>query len=398
MNETIAARLYTRGAAEARTVTLAWRGAALEITPDVGTPWLVQAGVLAFEARGFNHTQLAVRWTEQGEHRLLMLDTDAAAALTDSVPGVLRERVDRVRGTRRRTERRFRLGVAALILFVFLPIGGLIAFWFEGDAVVDWAVAHVPSSVEAGIGEVVLAQTRAQHRLITSGPRYDAVQAIARRLVQPGENLRFYVSDAPEVNAYAAPGGVVVVQAGLLQAATDAEQVAGVLAHEIAHVELHHSLKLWVQAAGVRGLALMILGDWEVLVNAGTELAQLKFSRDAESAADLRAVERMRAAQIDPNGLPRFLAFVLRDQTGPELPGWLSTHPVTVQRISAIDHAISAEGINRVRPFEIDWAAVRDPARAATTAGADAQTAANTSAPAASAPTAAPAPTAPTTP
>ena len=398
MTETIAARLYTRGAAEARTVTLAWRGPALEITPDVGTPWLVQAGVLAFEARGFNHTQLAVRWTEQNEHRLLMLDTAAAAALTGNVPSVLRERVDRVRGTRRRTERRFRLGVAALVFFVVLPIAGLIAFWFEGEAMVDWAVAHVPPSIEAGIGEVVLAQTQAQHRLITSGPRYDAVQAIGRRLMRPGENLRFFVSDAPEINAYAAPGGVIVVQAGLLQAATDAEQVAGVLAHEIAHVELHHSLKLWVQAAGVRGLAMMIIGDWEVLVHAGTELAQLKFSRDAETAADLRAIERMREAQIDPNGLPRFLAFVLRNQGGPDLPAWLSTHPVTVQRISAIDHAISAAGINRVRPIEIDWAAVRDPARAAMTAGADAQTAANASAPAASAPTAAPAPTAPTTP
>lgn len=381
MSDTIAARLYTRGAAEARTVTLAWRGAALEITPDIGTPWLVPAGALAFEARGFNHTQLAVRWTEQGEHRLLMLDTEAAAALTGTVPGVLRERIDRVRGTRRRTERRFRLGLTALLLFVVLPIAGLIAFWFEGDAVVDWAVAHVPPAVETSIGELVLTQTQAQHRLITSGPRYEAVQAIARRLTRPGENLRFFVCDSPEVNAYAAPGGVVVVQAGLLQAATDPEQVAGVLAHEIAHVELHHTLRLWVQAAGVRGLALMIVGDWNALVDAGTELAQLKFSRDAESAADLHAIERMRAAQIDPNGLPRFLAFVLRTQDGPSLPAWLSTHPVTVQRISAIDHAISAASVNSVRPIEIDWAAVRDPARAVA-AAAPAPTAAAPSTPA----------------
>ncbi len=383
MSNEIAARLYVRGAPESRTVALAWRGPALEISPENGTPWLVRAAGLAFEARGFNHTQLAVRWKENGEHCLLMLDTDAAAALTENVPGVLRERIDRVRGTRQRTERRFRLWVAALVLFVVLPIAAIVAFMLKGEALVDWVVQRVPASVEDGIGELVLTQTKAQTRLITQGPRYEAVQAIAARLTKPGERLRFYVADTPEVNAFAAPGGVVVVNTGLLKAAGDAEQVAGVLAHEIAHVELRHTLRLWVQSAGVRGLALMIVGDWGVLVDAGTRLADLKFSREAESAADLHALDRLRAAQIDPNGLPRFLAVLMRDEQRGLLPALLSTHPVTAERIGALDHAISAHGVTTVQPLAIDWAVVRDPARAAQAAQAvPAPAAAATEAPA----------------
>ncbi len=381
MTESIGARLYTRGATESRTVALAWRGSALEIAPENGTPWLVQAGALAFEARGFNHSQLAIRWTEAGDARLLMLDEGAAATLTDSVPGVLRERVDRVRGTRKRTERRFRLGLAAVLLFVVLPIAAIIAFILKGEALVDWVVERVPASIETSIGDMVLAQTRAQSPFITTGPRYDAVQAIAKRLVRPGEPIRVYLADTPEVNAFAAPGGVIVLQAGLLRAATDPEQVAGVIAHEIAHVELRHSLRSWVKAAGVRGLALMLVGDWGVLVDAGTKLAQLKFSREAEYAADLHALQRLREAQIDPNGLPRFLAILLKSESAARGPEWLATHPVTAQRISALDRAIGIGGLSTVRPLDIDWARVNGAPTAAAPQASGAESAAPETAP-----------------
>lgn len=353
-------RLYARGAAaEGRIVALAWRGDALEIDAGNGAPWLVAAPTLAFEARGFNHSQLAVRWKAEGEDRLLMLDAAGAAAFAEHVPAPLRERLDRARGVQRRTERRFRFGLWALGFVFALPVLAVLLLLANGDPLADWVVRRIPPGVEQAIGSSVLAQAHAQGRMIDHGLAHDAVQAIGKRLARPGEVLNFYLTEQRAINAYAAPGGVVVVHTGLLRAADTAEEVAGVLAHEIAHVELRHSLRQMVKSAGLRMAVAAVIGDWGALADAGAQLAELKFSRDAEREADARGLERLRQAHIDPRGLPRFFDKLLRAEGGATLPAALSTHPATRERIATLDAAILAGRAVSSEPIALDWGAVK---------------------------------------
>lgn len=358
-----AARLYGPGSPEAGApVRLAWRGQWLVVAgADAGEPVLhtLRVADLQAAARGFNDSQLAVTWAGgEGEH-MLVLDTAAAAAFRDAAPAALQQRLHPVRKAQRRTERHFRWGVATLVVVLSLPLLALVAFIAWADPLADWVVKRLPASIEQQMGEAVLAQARTQARFEDSGPAYDAVQAIGQRLARPGEELRFYVADRPEINAFAAPGGVVVAYTGLLRAADSAEEVAGVLAHEVAHVELRHGLRQLVKVAGLKVIFAAVLGDYRQLADWGAQLTGLKFSRDAEREADTRGLARLAEARIDPRGLPDFFAKLEKEEGAGGMPALLSSHPPTGERMADLSAAIARQGPVAATPMPIDWSAVR---------------------------------------
>ena len=365
-----AARLYGPGSPEAGApVRLAWRDQWLVVTGcEAGEAVLhtLRAADLQTAARGFNNSQLALAWAGDGGEHVLILDREAAAAFRAAAPAAMQQRLHPIREVQKSTERRFRWGIAALVVVLSLPLLALGAFIAWADPIADWVVRRLPPSIERQMGEAVLAETRAQAKILDSGPAFQAVQTIGRRLARPGENLSFYVADRPEINAFAAPGGVVVVYAGLLRAADSAEEVAGVLAHEIAHVELQHSLRQLVKVAGLRAMFWAVLGDYGQLAGWGAQLTELKFSRDAEREADARGLLRLEAARIDPLGLPRFFAKLEKTEGSGTMPALLSTHPATGERLAAMEAAIGERGKVVVEPVAIAW----EPVRAALAVGA----------------------------
>jgi predicted Zn-dependent protease len=261
-------------------------------------------------------------------------------------------------GVRRRSSRRFLVGITLLALVPLLVVVALLA---SLDHLTDRVVARIPPSVERQIGAAVLARTRLEGRLIDQGPAFEAVQAIGRRLARPGETLEFHLTERPEINAFAAPGGVVVVNSGLLKRAASAEEVAGVLAHEIAHVELRHSLRQIVRSAGLRVIFGALAGDYDALGGWAAQLGELKFSRDAEREADRRGLERLAEARVDPAGMLRFFETLEKAEAGGkagQLPALLSTHPATQERIIWLREATTTAGGGPVEPLAIDWRAV----------------------------------------
>lgn len=142
-------------------------------------------------------------------------------------------------------------------------------------------------------------------------------------------------------NAFALPDGTLIVTDELVDlAGDDTEMIVGVLAHEIGHVELEHSLRQIYRAAGVAGLIMMIGGDIgsgaeDVLVQ-GAGLLSLSYSRTAENAADRHSVELMLKAGRDPAAIARFFDLLeekLNDRGDTSI---LSTHPGTPERRKAI--------------------------------------------------------------
>ncbi|NJC89314.1 MAG: hypothetical protein FIB02_12425 [Desulfuromonas sp.] len=178
------------------------------------------------------------------------------------------------------------------------------------------------------------------------------VSGVARPLTQvshrPALDWQFQVMDSPVVNAFAAPGGYVFVTRGLLAAINDEAELAGVLAHEIGHVTARHSARQMSQSMlaglGVQ-LGTVLAGSYgEVLgplLEAGTGLLFLKYSRDDERQADALGVEYASKGGYDTKRMADFFTTLQKQETlegekGGGLPEWFSTHPSPVDREAAV--------------------------------------------------------------
>jgi predicted Zn-dependent protease len=171
---------------------------------------------------------------------------------------------------------------------------------------------------------------------------------------RPDKSFTFVVLDQPVVNAFAAPGGVIALFSGLILAADDQSEVAGVLAHEIAHItQLHLYRALENQKAMTIPIALAMLGL--VLAGGGSgeaiqgaliggqaaaQQAQIYFTRQNEYEADRIGIGTLSRAGYDPNGMAAFFEKMGRitRSMGEGPPEFLRTHPVTVSRIAEAEN------------------------------------------------------------
>ncbi|HKP64849.1 MAG TPA: M48 family metallopeptidase [Polyangiales bacterium] len=170
-----------------------------------------------------------------------------------------------------------------------------------------------------------------------------ALRGLERRLLGPSEvhaeSFEVRVVKMPEPNAFALPGGLIVVTTGLLKKSERADEVAGVLAHEVEHVVQRHVLAGFIRDALMSGLWAVSVGDYSGLLvvdpSTAYRLANLQFSRADEDAADRGAVRRLHRAGISHKGLIDFFE-ALHDKDDVDGPNWLSTHPSTGQRIGRL--------------------------------------------------------------
>ncbi|MEA2491533.1 MAG: hypothetical protein QOH21_3325 [Acidobacteriota bacterium] len=152
--------------------------------------------------------------------------------------------------------------------------------------------------------------------------------------------FQFHVVNSPEINAFAIPGGHVYVNTGLIAAAGNASELAGVLAHEINHVVARHSTEQISRQYGLSILAGLVLGqnpsqvaDIAAQIIAGGAVA--RFSREAEREADELGIKSMTAAGYDPHGMPSMFQKLLEQQrTSPgRVEQFFATHPAIEERI-----------------------------------------------------------------
>lgn len=125
-----------------------------------------------------------------------------------------------------------------------MPLLVLTAVLLKQGQVIDFIVQRISPELERQIGAASLAQVRATTRFIEQGAAAQALAAVARQVVgDDTASYRFHLADDKRVNAFAVPGGDIVVNRGLLAATRSPEELAGVLAHEIQHLALRHSLQ-----------------------------------------------------------------------------------------------------------------------------------------------------------
>jgi Zn-dependent protease with chaperone function len=174
-------------------------------------------------------------------------------------------------------------------------------------------------------------------------PAQATLESLVKRL--GGEQFQVRIMRETTPNAFALPGGIILVTDRLLKDAQSPDEIAGVLAHEIEHITQRHVLAGMVRDTILTGLWSLTVGDYAGLLvidpSTAYHIANLEFSREDEALADAGAVQRLRAAHIRHAGLAAFFERITK-RYGDSVPKWLSTHPSNADRIAKLRAAPEA--------------------------------------------------------
>ena len=218
------------------------------------------------------------------------------------------------------------------------------------------ADAVLSKSEEARFGRAIMADIRRRGGVVEDPLVNEYVNEIGRRISAQSNDgshsFEFFVVDDERINAFALPGGYIGVHTGLLEATRNEDELAGVLAHEIAHVTQRHIARA-IHANQRQGLltTAMMLGAIILGATAGSDAfqagmavaqgtaaqQQIDFTRSNEHEADRIGIGALSDAGYDPHGMASFFEVMARQQPASlemRAPEFLRTHPVTTDRIA----------------------------------------------------------------
>ena len=211
---------------------------------------------------------------------------------------------------------------------------------------------------EVEIGSQLASNLNARVPLVQDAPLNlyvnDLGRMIARHSERPDLDYHFYIIDTPAVNAFALPGGYVYVDRGLIERTHTVSELAGVLAHEIAHVALRHGAKNLQRQIRTSSMSNVL---WRRIVGRapplnqqalqlGTEVWRTAHSRSDETSADQEAVKYLNASGIDPEGMVALFNDLMkeeRSEPATQTVEWLSSHPTTSSRLAVTQQTIAAD-------------------------------------------------------
>lgn len=224
------------------------------------------------------------------------------------------------------------------------------------------AAEEITPEEEYYIGRAVAATVLAKYRPWEGRGANDYVNrlgqvlALASDLPETYGGYHFLVLDSPDINAFGAPGGLILVTRGLLHCASTEDEVAAILAHEIGHVSLKHGLSAiktarWTDAAlkiasyaaansGSSELRNLTASFGDVIGDIVSTMVNSGYSQELEKQADLAAVRILFKVGYDPEALVRVLE-AMKARLSPEVHDFSSTHPSPELRIAYIRAAIA---------------------------------------------------------
>jgi len=295
---------------------------------------------------------------ERGKEQLTIEDRQLAKMLIALLP----------RNGKARGDRSFIIhimvlaGVVLATVFVLIPL------------LSPLVVPYLPTSFDKHLGRYAM-------KTFSTLPRcegkegLDAANALVARLASSvGTEHEYEVTliNRSMVNALALPGGQIVLFRGLIDKASGPDELAGILAHEIGHVEKRHGTEALVRATMTSFMLDVVTGGGGTLVYMGAQIRDLSYSREREAEADQFARKLMAKQKIDPRGMAQFFER-MQAQTkqreakkekdgGYDMDGlwkFLSTHPGDNDRASAARKAYDAKTAYRPAMRDAEWNALR---------------------------------------
>lgn len=257
---------------------------------------------------------------------------------------------------RMRMPRKYSAIRLTITIALILPmVGGCFVVKFTRSTL---GYLFLPPETERQLGAQIAAEINAQEPILYNRSIQRYITSIGNRVAQASMGdrsdiqYRFTVIDRPDqINAFAVPGGYIYLYSGLLIAAGDEAEIAGVLAHEVGHIVGRHSANQIGTQYGIATLVSVALGDNpEIIKDIAARFiaygATLKFSRDDERESDAYAVKYAIGSGYDPHQMLNFF------RTLQELYGggtsavevFFSTHPPSQERIDSITDMINRAG------------------------------------------------------
>jgi beta-barrel assembly-enhancing protease len=294
---------------------------------------------------------------DEGGQTLFVADPSFAHALLARAPGL---------SSARRRWQGLKPGLAVLGA-VALLVAGLWAL----DLNPSQAIArHMPLQARVKMGQAVIASMARDRKVCETPASRAALDRLTRRLAAAASdkplNARVVLLDWPLVNAFAVPGGQIILTRGLLQRAGSADEVAGVLAHELGHtLELHPEAGI-VRAMGLSAATqLALAGAQGTVSNVGLLLTQLRYTRIAEEEADAHALRMLKGAGISAKGFGDFFerlegkrSAADTAKSASEFEVILRTHPPTADRIALVRSQPTYPATPALS--EVEWRALRE--------------------------------------
>ena len=221
--------------------------------------------------------------------------------------------------------------IVAVIVVLLLCL-----YFYIIPAAADVFASNLPVSYEVDLGNKIYNQIIAN----------DTIDTLETNLVNRFANQIDFKSDFPiqitvvhshEINAFATPGGHIIIYDSLLNEIENPDELAGLLSHEATHIKERHSLRA-ISSDLSRSLFLSIIfhdrnGISSVIVNNANMLNSLRYSREMERVADEGAVKIMLDNNIDPDGMVQLLNLLKKEDKNHNVATYLSTHPATDERI-----------------------------------------------------------------
>jgi predicted Zn-dependent protease len=248
----------------------------------------------------------------------------------------------------------------------------LIAILFQGYRFLATKLyTVVPLKYDVAIGDRYFRSIKEKETVCTDADLQKLVDDMVSSLALPEDRFSYkaVVVRKADLNAFALPGGRIVIMSGLLEKSTTPEDVLGVLAHEIAHVEQRHGMKNISRSIGTLLAVKLLIGAGfeqvefaETISEITAALAILSYSRDLEREADEKGTFRLHKNNFSHLGLIRFLKNVLLEEKrviekkGQSTPHeWFSTHPATDARIKALRKVAVPEKATQQVELSIPW-------------------------------------------
>lgn len=261
------------------------------------------------------------------------------------------------------------IGRLITLIILGVLILGSWGIWLLKDVFVNKIADQVPPEWEQQLGEAAYGAFKTGRHVIEE----ENLQADLEKMLAPllavaqNENYdyMFHIIEDPTLNAAAFPGGHVIIHTGLILKVEKAEDLLGVLAHEIAHVNQRHSVRQLINTAGLYLILSTLVGDIGaisgVILNGGSKLLELQNSRGHETEADEVGWDYLMKAKINPRGLIDCFKIMHTEMEGitgtiPAEMDFLSTHPALTNRIDYLEEKWkSVENKNDFITIDIDY-------------------------------------------
>lgn len=249
-------------------------------------------------------------------------------------------------------------GVKGLLLVFFVAIGLFSLIYFFVIPLVGESFARVmPRETEVSLGDAVFDNMVATEKVMDSSSIY--VNRLFKKLKNDNDyDIRIFVVDDPIINAFALPGGRIVVYRGILEKMKSHEELVALLAHEQSHVQYRHTTRSLCRNLSNYIFISVLFGDVSgasaILIENGNHLQNLSYTRSLEEEADMMGLKLMVNNNIDPNGMVHLFERLQKAEGEFSIPQFLSSHPLTSERIAYVKKEIKAHERNYPENQELE--------------------------------------------